>query len=74
MNFRQERDFQANETFLQKIQKGAPKMAGDREKKMAIDQKMGGDCQECIGKISEPKPLPKFWLWPGPIKIYYILA
>ncbi len=48
LNFCQERDFQANKTFLQKIRKGAPKMAGDREKKMAIDQKMGGDGQECL--------------------------
>ncbi len=26
-------------------------MAGDREKKMAIDQKMGGDGQECLFQI-----------------------
>ncbi len=50
LNFRRERDFQANETFSQKRRKGEPKMAGEREKKMAIDQKMGGDGQECISK------------------------
>jgi hypothetical protein len=50
LNFRRERDFQANKTFSQIIWKGAPKMPGDREKKMAIDQKMGGDGQECLDK------------------------
>jgi hypothetical protein len=50
LNFHQERDFQANKTFSQKVRKGAPKMAGDREKKMVIDQKMGSDSQECLGK------------------------
>jgi hypothetical protein len=42
LNFCRERDFQANKTFLQKIRKGAPKMAGDREKKNGDRSKNGG--------------------------------
>ncbi len=42
LNFCQEKDFQANNTFSQKIRKGAPKMAGDREKKFCDRSKNGG--------------------------------
>jgi hypothetical protein len=33
LNFCQDIEFQANETFLQKIRKGKPIMAGERERK-----------------------------------------
>jgi hypothetical protein len=44
LSFCRERDFQANKTFSQKKTERGTKNGGrQREKKMAIDQKMGGD-------------------------------